>query len=183
MRYFVGFLITVGLLFLLVILLLTNAGKPAKITPKTLDSYASTDAVTSLTTDGPINAESLHQQIRISVDRDTVTYEQTQGYNGSVVNTQTFANNQNAYSAFLHALAHSGFTRGDTSKALSNETGVCPLGSRYIFQLDQGDKTIQRFWATSCGNPKTYKGNLNTTLRLFQVQVPGYSDLVNNLDI
>ena len=184
MKYFVGFLITLGLIFLLIILLFRGGGEPKTPTSnKTLVSYASTSAEVSLTTDGPINAVSEHRQIRITVSRDNVTYEELQGYDGNVTKMQPFANTENAYSNFLRALAIAGFTKGNTDKAMNDERGYCALGNRHIFEMNQAGRQIQRFWATSCGNPKTYLGNLSLTLELFQAQVPGYSDLSQDVDL
>ena len=184
MRYFIGFLITVGLVILLIFLLFHGGGKSKlPLTPKTLVSYATTNAEVRLTIDGPINADQLHQQIRITVDSTEVTYEQIQGYDGSVVSQQQFASSQSAYDVFLHALSHAGFTQGDTSKTLIDERGYCALGDRYIFELRQDGNDIERYWATSCGKPKTYLGTLSLTLSLFQTQVPGYTDLTQNVHL
>lgn len=182
MRYFVAFFVALGLLFLVVFLLFNAGGKPkAVITPRTLDSYASTDAEVVMTIDGPINAAQEHQQVRITVGQGDVTFEQIQGYNGNVVNTQNYANTQSSYDNFLLSLAHAGFTQGDNSSSLRDERGFCALGDRYIFQLQQDGQTIERYWATSCGKPKTYLGALNLTITLFQNQVPNYNVLTEKL--
>jgi len=183
MRYIVGFLIMLGLVILLIILLFSGGSKPKPPTAKTLDTYAGTNAQAILTIDGPINGASLHNQVRITVDRDNVVYEQIKGYDGDVVKMQSFSSTQNAYTSFLFALAHAGFTRGSLDKTLKNESGYCPFGDRYIFEVNQDAKTIERFWATSCGKPKSYLGNVAATLSLFQAQVPGYNDLTGDLDL
>jgi len=182
MRYFIAFLVTMGLIFLLVFLLFGGSSKP-KVLPihKTLHSYALTDAQVQLTIDGPINAVQNHQEVQITVDRNNVTYEQLQGYDGNVVNMQTYDNTENAYTVFLFALARAGFTQGSNDPTLSDERGFCPLGDRYIFQLMQDGNTIERYWATNCGSPKTYLGLLNVTLSLFQAQVPNYSKLTGDI--
>jgi hypothetical protein len=195
MRYFVGFLVTVGLIIVLVVLLLTgghsgNGSKQIQTTgekPRTtseLAAYADTDAVTQLVIDGEINSDQQHTALRISVGREDVSFEQIQGYEGTVVNRQTYANNQNAYSNFLYALGRAGFTQGESNPKFANEKGFCPLGHRFILQLLDGDHQIQRYWATSCGGaaPRTYNGNLALTINLFQLQVPNYSDLTSNLE-
>jgi hypothetical protein len=184
MRYFIGFLITIGLAIVLIVLLFTGGGGSKKPkTTKALADYAFSDSVVRLTIDGPITADQTHQAVRITVGQEDTIYEQVQGYQGTVVNQQSYASNQNSYSNFLYALGHAGFTRGDPSKVLANEKGYCPLGSRYVFELIDSGNTIQRYWGTSCGNPKTYKGNLNLTLSLFKAQVPDYNTLTENLNL
>lgn len=182
MRYFIGFLVTLGLIILLIVLLLSGGGK-SKVRAKTLPSYASTDAQASMLIDGPVNADSLHQQVRITVDRDNVTYEQISGYDGQVVNTQTFSNTENSYNVFLHALQHAGFTLKSNNPAIQDDTGYCPLGDRFIFELNQDGNNLQRSWASNCGNPKTYLGSLDLTMTLFEAQVPGYEDLAAGLQL
>lgn len=180
MRYFVGFLITLGLLILLLIMLFSGGGDDkAKVpqTKRTLPDLAATTAEMRLTTDGPVNADQLHQKSRISVDRNNVTFEQIKGYGGDVTSMQKFANTREAFSTFLLALNHAGFTKGNPDKALRDERGYCALGSRYIFEVVENGKTLQRFWSTSCGKPKTYLGNVGLTINLFRAQVPDYNQL------
>lgn len=181
MRYFIAFLVTLGLILSLFFLLFHSSGKPkVPLTTKTLGSYASTDAQVALTIDGPVNADQNHQAVRITVSRDDVTFEQIQGYQNTVVNLQNYANNQDAYVNFLLALAHAGFTKGDANPNHSDERGYCPLGDRYIFELKQDNNDLERYWTSSCGGPKTYLGNTGLTLALFQAQVPNYRDLAQN---
>lgn len=184
MRYFIGFMVALGLIILLIILLISGGGKhKTVITSKSLVDYASTDAQVSLTIDGPVNAVSQHEQIRVTVDRDDVTYEHLKGYDGNAVDTQIFANTGSSYDVFLHALKHAGFSLGDNNPALRDERGYCPTGDRYIFELTQDGKSLERYWGTSCGKPRTYLGNTTLTLTLFQTQVPGYDDLTQNIQL
>jgi len=181
MRYFIAFVTALGLLFLLVFLLFHGGGSKPKITAKSLATYANSSTQAQLTIDGPINAEQSHQAVRITVANDQVTFEQIQGYQGSVKNLQSFASNQDAYVNFLLALQHAGFTLGNNASALKDERGYCPLGDRYIFRLTQNGQDLERYWATSCGKPKTYLGSISLTLALFQAQVPGYNQLVQGI--
>lgn len=185
MRYFIGFLVTVGLIITLIILLFNGGGGKHEVsnTQKTLTSYANTDAEVSMTLAGPIVASSNYQQIQITVGRDNVTYQQYSGYDGQVVNTQIFANTENSYDAFLHALQHAGFTRGDSNPDLKDDVGYCSTGQRYIFKMNQDGDQLQRYWATSCGGTKTYLGALNLTLTLFQAQVPNYNELISTTNL
>jgi hypothetical protein len=182
-RYYIGFLITFLLLLLLVILFIHPSNKPnVPSIHMPLADYATTGSYARLTIDGPTNADIEHQQVQITVNASNVTFAQLQGYNGKVVVQEQFANSLNAYSAFLKSLALGGYTQGNTSSALRSEQGYCPLGDRYIFELNQGGSDIERLWATSCpGITKTYDGNLPLTLDLFEAQVPNYINLVRNV--
>lgn len=188
MRYFIGFLLTLGLVILLIVLLFGGGNDSKKSTEPTqqgnrsLQSFANTDAEASMVIAGAINAEELHRQIRITVDRNTVTYQTIQGYEGRVIDQRTFANNQAAFEAFLKALNFAGFTQGDTSEELASEQGRCPLGTRTVFAFDEGNEQLMRFWTTSCG-AKNYLGNGEATTRLFQAQVPGYQNLASTVEL
>ncbi|MEK7594173.1 MAG: hypothetical protein AAB436_00860 [Patescibacteria group bacterium] len=168
-------------------MLFTGGGndKPKTVvTKKTLVSFADTDAEVSLGIDGPINANSLHEQVRIEVNNNDATLNIIRGYDGDVVKTRSFANTENAYSAFLSALSTAGFTRGDKDEKLKSEAGACPLGMRYTFQFKDGTgKVLSRYWSTSCGGTKTYLGNTNLTITLFQAQIPDYSELVSDTSL
>ncbi len=182
MRYIIGLIVTIGLVSVLIVLLMSGGGdRTAPPRPKSLIDYASTDAQVVMTIDGPVNADSLHNQIRITVDRTNVTYEQIKGYQDDVVKTKLWANNEPAYDAFLHALLHAGYSRGNNDPALKDERGWCATGDRYIFELIQDGKTLQRYWDTSCHNTHTYEGNIRLTTTLFEAQVPGYNELTGSI--
>jgi len=185
MRYFIGFLITIGLIILLIVLLFGGGGggnkKKTPVTPRTLTSFANTDAVTQATIDGPINAQSIHEQIKVIVSRDQVVFQHLRGYDGDVVSQQTFVNTENAYNAFLHALETAGFTNGTNVPNTQAWQGQCPTGSRNIFEIVENGDNIARYWSTSCGNPSTYHGNTPLVIQLFQAQVPGYLTLTQNI--
>jgi hypothetical protein len=182
MRYFVGFIIALGLIVLLIILIFSGGGKPkVPTTSKPLDSYAFTDATAEMTVDAPVNAPELHQQVKVIVSNTSIVYEEIKGYNGQVVNLQTFGSSVNAFAAFLHALDVAGFTKGDTDPDHADARGYCPLGDRYIFELKQDGKTIEHFWATTCRKPQTYQGDALVTAQLFRAQVPNYEDLTKDI--
>ena len=184
MRYFLGFLVTMGLIILLIILLFRGASHPRQaITAKSLESYATTDAEVVLTIDGRVVYNHEHQQIRISVGRSNVNFKHIEGYEGSVKKSESFPNNENAYAVFLNALQHEGFTLGDNTRQFRDERGYCPEGQRYIYEIVQGDKIIQRYWSSTCGNPKTFNGSSDTIIELFKAQVPNYSDLTASIEL
>jgi hypothetical protein len=181
-RYYLWLLAVVGLILILVFLIIPGSTKN-KTSNKILFDYASSNATASLTIDGPITANQTHQSIEISVNQYDVTYQQFRGYDGQVVNSQIYGNTENSYNVFLHALYHVGFTKGNTASDERDERGFCPQGDRYILQFSNSDGADERFWSTSCGGLGTYEGSLNTSLILFQTQVPNYSDLIQNVAI
>ena len=183
MRYIIGFLITIGLLIILIVMLVSGGGDKAKVptTSKPLLSYADTDAEARLTIDGPINAESKHRQVQISVDHNHVMYTEIGGYNGNVITQKTYSNNTSAFRNFLAAIARAGFTKGSTDSALGSELGYCSTGNRYVYELNKGGQTIERYWSTSCGKPKSYLGNVSLTNNLFRAQVPDYSSFSSDI--
>lgn len=185
LRYLIGFFVSIGLIILLIVLIFGGNGKPkVSTTSKTLDSYASSDATVSLTVDGPITADQTHQAIKITVSNSSAVYEQIQGYQGNVVKQQSYASNTPAYANFLFALERGGFTLGDKSSSLSDERGYCPLGDRYIFQINQDGRQLERYWATNCsGTPKSFKGNANLMITLFRHQIPDYENLSSNANL
>ncbi|HVX24487.1 MAG TPA: hypothetical protein VG992_04070 [Candidatus Saccharimonadales bacterium] len=183
-RYFIGFLLAIGLIILVIILLFSGGGKPqVPSTTKVLSSFSSTDATTSMTIDGPVNDPQNHEQIKIIVSNSDITFEHLKGYDGHVVSVRTYPNTEKSYYVFLRALMGAKFTNGDTSQSLADSTGYCPLGNRYIFNLSQEGQTIEQFWTTNCSGPKTYHGDSNLTVTLFEDQVPNYDDLVANIQL
>jgi len=182
--YLVGFII-----FLVILLkLFTGGHKPAPTTGvqvKPLPEYAATDATVSFTTDGIVNGDELHRSIRITISSNQRTLDVLQGYNPSVIQSKSFVNNQEAYDVFLRAIANSGFlVKTKNSKAPTDERGLCPLGFRYILDLNQDGDDLSRLWASSCGSKV---GNsaaaIPTVSQLFEDQIPNYENLVGQVNL
>ncbi len=186
MRYFVTFLIIIGLIILGIILLIRaifGGGEPAPQPKDELISYARTNKVMRLTIDGPVNYQAEHRRIIISVGSNENEIRVMQGYQSDVIRRQSFANNPEAYASFLKAIDRLGYTRGNDDEALADERGYCPQGSRYIFEIVDGNASEQRFWSTTCDGPATFEGRGETIIDLFQAQIPGYSQLTTDLPI
>ena len=185
MRYIAGILIAIGLVILTIILIVKaftgGGGAPA---PQQIDlnSYASTAAVMQMTIDGPINADQIHHQIRISVGRDKTTIDVLQGYEGDVAKSRTFHNNQKAYAEFLHALNVAGFTHGNSDPNIRDESGYCPTGQRYVYEALSGGDDILRWWKTSCGQGN-FGGRSDVVRNLFKSQVPDYNKLTTGFGL
>jgi len=185
MRYFVGFLIAIGLIILIIVLLFGGSGDSGKskvaTSSKTLASYANTDAEASMTIDGPVNADQDHRLLKVTVGQNSVVYQEFTGYNGQVIQEKTYHNTEASYATFLRALELVSFTRGNNDSKLADERGRCPLGQRSVFEFKQGNHSFERLWVTSCGGAKTYLGSTQATIQLFKQQVPDYLALSTDL--
>jgi len=180
---FTGFIIFI---VLLVVLLGHGGKKPAPLNPiKPLGDYAQTSATVSFTADGIVNGDEMHRAIRITVGANRRQLDVLQGYNPQVILSQSFANNQEAYTVFLKAIANNGFVaKLKNSKAPTDERGQCALGFRYILDLNDGTDDLSRLWASTCGTAVGNSGGAITTLQtLFQDQVPSYSTLTENVNL
>ena len=187
MRYFVGFLVTIGLIVLAFVLIFNLTGRdsnsdvtaPAQQTQ--LTSYADTTKSARITVDGIINADSIHRQVQINISQNQSTFNLIGGYNGNVINSQTYENNQQSYRSFLFALQQAGFSRGDFDPAKADERGACPTGRRISLDVYDGNQRVQHLWTTTCGGG-TFEGNLNVITRLFQRQIPDFNELTRGVD-
>lgn len=177
-RYFFGFLVTIGLVILLIVLIFSGGSskKPSSV-PQKLSPYATTDAFVRMTIDGPVTAPQDHKVIRVTVNNSIIRFEKLVGYDGHVVDTHTFANTVNSYTVFLRSLTKMGYLKGVDDAALKDSSGYCPAGNTYNFDLNKDNKTITHYWASNCGGIKTYLGNLSSTVALFEAQIPDYDTL------
>lgn len=180
MRYIVGFLIGIGLIvltFILVVRLFSGGGGEEGPRPIDLNSYSTTDTVVRLTLDGPIIADQKHEQVRITVGRDNVLYERFRGYQGDIIDTRSYPNNQDAYAEFLRALDVAEFEKGNPEK-VKDERGYCPTGQRYVYEAIGEGENLVRWWSTSCGGDSgNFDGRASVVRSLFRRQVPDYSEL------
>lgn len=187
MRYFIGFIVSIGLIILVFILILKGfSGGGAKQSTKTeLVNYANSAVQMRMTVDGPIVADAEHNAYRITVSRDETTLETFRGYESTLIHVQRYDNNPVSYANFLRALDLAGFSRGVTPSGGKDERGVCAVGDRYIMEIINGSSRIQRFWSTSCRGQGTFKGSVQEVRRLFRVQIPqkDMSKLTANLNL
>lgn len=178
MRYITGILIAIGLVVLIIILII-KAFTGGSGTPQNqidLNSYANTTAVMQMTIDGPINADQTHNQVQVTVGRDETTLQVLSGYQGKVVFTKTFDNNQDSYTQFLHALTITGYTEGNSDPSVRDERGRCPTGERFVFEAVSGGQDVLRWWSDSCGEGN-FRGRPDIVRNLFKAQVPDYNKL------
>ena len=126
----------------------------------------------------------------MTVGSNLRTLDIIQGYQGRVVKSETFVNNQPAYLAFLSALYKSGYTAKLNPKkfkfASDSDQGSCPLGNRYYFELmNTGNNADQRLWSSSCGKeiPGNFGGASALIIQLYQNQFSNYRDFTVNVGI
>lgn len=185
-RYIIGFAAVIILLFVIIFMIVKGGGGDSKgkvpETQKALTSYSNNDDITvTAHTIGPITAPENHNEIEINVTNTQATINIINGYDDNIVNSRSYPLTTEAFSEFLSALDKAGFTNGNTDEKLKDDSGYCATGQRYIFSIRDGANEIQRFWTTSCGGTKTYKGNRSATLSLFQNQIPNYGDLTQDV--
>lgn len=182
-RYVIGFGLLIVLLFIVIFMIVRGGGSDeAEVieTKRALTSYVSDANVTLVqTTVGPIVAAQNHTETQIRITNQNATLDVMQGYDGNVIASRTHAISTAAFGELLSALEKVGFTEGDTDKSLENDKGYCPTGERYIFEIREGSKTVQRFWSTSCRGDKTFLGSAGSVIALFQEQIPDYSEVTN----
>lgn len=184
MRYILGFLISVGLLILVFVMIFRGGSDPAAPdAPKQLVDYANTNVTVQLTEDYPINADQMHRQLTTKVGRDVTTFTVESGYQGTVLREKSYNNNPTSYANFLRALQLAGFNIANKDKTLQDERGFCPLGRRYVMEIKDNQRTVQRLWSTSCGNIGSFQGKISTVQKLFRSQVPEYNQLTRGVQL
>lgn len=186
-RYIVIALVVI-LVFLLGLLLFrggkrtttkSTTGTTVKL-PKKITEYNDSTSYVRLTMDGSVNAEQTHRMIRITVSQNQSNLDIFQGYQFNNIGSNTFSSNKDAYNDFLNALYHGNFDKDRVTKN-TDYAGMCPLGTRYIFEVyDAGDRVSQR-WSASCNGMGTFGGNSGLMLSLFKAQIPGYAKLTNGV--
>ncbi len=186
MRYFLGLVALLAFIVLVVVVVTHHGSKnnvPARKNPVAAD-YVDKNSMVRLTTDGEINAEELHRSTAITVTPDSRSLIIYKGYNQEVLNQYNYSNEKAAYASFLKAISLLGYTSERKNAKPAEEVGVCPLGSRYIYELESDNKNISRLWSTTCTKSQgTFAGSAATTITLFQAQIPDYSKLTSNVQL
>ena len=167
-----------------------NGDKPKTtnvVTLKSLPNYANTGATVSWTVQGRVNGDEMHRSIRVTVGENERVLQVIQGYNNQVITSQVFPNNPAAYDVFLRSIGGQGFllhAKPQKPPVSDNENGYCPLGYRYIYELNQGDKELSRLWSSTCGTKVgTFGGAPSTLQSLFQLQIPDYNQLTSGVQL
>lgn len=182
MKYFLGFLASIGLIVAVVILVLRGFSGGPKKNQVLLASYANGDTSVAFTVDGPINSDQNHRGYHITVSENQVEIQIYQGYQNTVTLDKTYSNNQAAFSDFLHALDLAGYTKGNSDPKKADESGQCATGDRYVYEVQGTAAPNERYWSTTCGGG-TFQGKAAQVQTLFQKQVPDFQNVAGNLDL
>jgi hypothetical protein len=188
MKYVLGVFAVVVLIILAVILVFRGGGEDApqnQAGEKTLQlsEYADKPATAVLTIEGKVVGDEARRAIRISVSRTERVFEVLSGYEENITQRETFTNNEAAYETFIHALDKAGFSR-ERESAIQDERGTCPLGKRYIYELQDGSEEVLRRWSTNCSRARgTYGGSASVTREIFENQIPDYRRLVRTVEL
>lgn len=185
LRPFLTLLVGIGLIVLVVVLLVKAFhGTPSAPSSQTdITKYVSTGSSVTLLADGPTGIDQDHRQVKITVSGTDNEIDIIKGYQGTVANSQTYANNTAAYAVFLQTLKLLDFSKGKLSSA--DYRGYCPDGNRYILSFNDGERQRFSYWATSCGGQGTFQGNLSMVLQQFSLQIPqaDFGQLTGNLPV
>jgi hypothetical protein len=180
MRYLLGFFIGIGLIVLIVILIVKGLSGPAKPPYTPLVDYAGTNVEAMFTIDGPEVSNQDHQSVQITVNQYQTQINIMDGYQGNVVNSKSYPNNQASYAVFLRALDIAGYSHGNTDPNKVDDRGYCPFGDRYVYELSRNGSDMVHFWSSSCG-VGTFQGQASTVNNLFIDQIPDYNTLTSGL--
>ena len=183
-------------LLLLITMLFLGFNKPKTSntikTNKTIvmADYANADATVSYTVDGITNGNEQHRAIKITVTKKSRMLEIKEGYQGANLQSNSFTNNQDAFKAFLASIQNTGYlieSNAKTKKGTiinTNIQGQCPLGQKYLFNTYGISGATSFLWTSSClVAPGTFGGNLKSTQKLFQLQIPNYDTLVKGINL
>ncbi|CAN5640365.1 hypothetical protein BH23PAT2_BH23PAT2_03670 [soil metagenome] len=181
MKYIVGgiALVLVVVAFIAIIIsLVFRDSEPIELTEVArLSDVIDGSSEVILTTYGKIVALEDFRAIRISVTDSTRMIEILSGYDGSVIERLQYANTNDSYGAFIHALDQAGYTNTRDFPD-EREDGYCPTGRRYVFELLIDNQQAQRTWSSTCrGTEGNFAGNRSLIENLFKAQIPEYRDI------
>lgn len=171
LRPLLAMLVGIGLVVLVAVLLIKAfSGGPSSPTSQIdITKYSGVASSATLLVDAPTMLDQDHRQVKITVSGTENEIDILKGYQGTVLQSKTYADNTTAYSTFLQTLKLMNFSKGKVSSV--DYRGYCPTGDRYLLTFNDGNKDLFTYWATSCGGQGTYEGELSPVLQQFQRQI------------
>ena len=139
----------------------------------------------SFLNEGVTNSDTDHRSIKITVSSSSVVLSVYKGYTYQTLSTQSFANNQTSYLEFLHAIYNLGYTSERARPAVRSIAGQCPFGQKFTYSSDSISHAPASLWTTTCigAGAGTFSGKTQSINTLFQNQVPGYGNLINQVNL
>lgn len=182
MKYFVSLFILIATLATLVIVLMKNQSRTTQTTtrpnePIVLSDYFDSDVKVRVTMDGDVRAKENQRSVRITVGRGIRQVEVFKGFERDLERSKTYDNTQADFEVFAKSIQGLGFTFPSKDKnQLEDETGICPFGVRYIYEVIEDDRQVMRLWSNTCA-PEigTFKGAGTPIRQLFRQQIPDYA--------
>jgi len=174
LRTIIAALVGIGIIVLFIVLMVkifSHNGSSSQSTSIDLGNYNSNNATVTLLIDGPTNVDQDHRQVKITVGNIQNQIDVIQGYQGNVINTQSYSSNDSAFAAFLQSLQVLNFTKGNT-KSTVDYRGYCPTGERYVYTFNDGQKDLFTYWSTSCNQGTFGATNPRQVRQLFIHQIP-----------
>lgn len=145
-----------------------------------LATYNKDSSFVRVTVKGPIVANEKFQSYQIEVGQNYRDFKIFTGYNNQVVVEERLSNDKVAYDNFLKSLKQYSYT-SKTDEYSADETGQCATGKRYIYELFDNSKTLQRTWDVSCNNSVgTFTGSGISVRSLFKKQIPNFTKLATD---
>lgn len=175
------------LFIIMIIFVIARGGESPQQRPEvarqtSLVDYADSTTEMRFTVEGRINARENHRVIQIHVGKDYRNITIYEGYQGAVLQQQTYLNDRDAYKSFLAALHNEGYTKTREATRGIDPQGACPLGRRFRYDIVDGSDTKQSLWSTTCGSAKgTFAGRAVPIRQLFEDQIPNYRDITKDL--
>lgn len=186
-KYVIG-AVSAILLLVLAFVLVVNKGNDNQATTKEapkilkLTDYADRSSQVVLHTDGRLVGEEDRRSVRITVSANERRLEVLSGYNGQVVNSQSYPNTQAAYSVFLNGLSGAGFMKAKKT-SITNPQSICTGGKHYYYNVSENGEKKSDLWSTSCDKSGTFDGRASTVRELFQLQIPDYNKQVQDIKL
>lgn len=184
-RYFITTFAVIILLIIGIVWIVRSGGSSSRGASNNaiqLQDYVSKPGVAlQANAEGPINAPENHRTIQVTITPLTRQIDIIAGYQGQVIATKTYDNNQQSFEAFAAALARAGFTQ-ERAVQSNNSESICAAGSRTHYRIIQNGDYDMNHWTASC-TAGTFGGDAPATNRLFQLQIPDYNTITNGVSM
>ena len=185
-RFIIFLTVVFGIIFILFLIFGRSSKKSTtpKTTPTkplTVREYSSRDSRIVYTIEGNVRGNNMYRAARTTITPEYRLFEVIEGYQNNVIQSQKEPNNKQAYATFLAAIEGKGYGKVRKTKN-TDDLGACPLGQKYVYEIYEGDKQVQRLWSTTCGSQGTSGANNEIIRLLFDRQITNRDQLSRNLN-